>query len=73
MFVIKEDKKLSVLKIVLISAGIAAAVGAAVAAVIIWKKKKSATKQIEDEIDAAIDAAFAEDAEIVSVDVVDAE
>lgn len=73
MFVIKEDKKVSVLKIVLISAGIAAVVGAAVAAVIIWKKKKNATKQIEDEIDAAIDAAFAEDAEIVSVDVVDAE
>lgn len=73
MFVIKEDKKVSVLKIVLISAGIAAVVGAAVAAVIIWKKKKNTTKQIEDEIDAAIDAAFAEDAEIVSVDVVDAE
>lgn len=73
MFVIKEDKKVSVLKIVLISAGIAAVVGAAVAAVVIWKKKKNATKQIEDEIDAAIDAAFAEDAEIVSVDVVDAE
>ena len=70
MYVVKE-KKVDVLKIVLISAGIAAVVGAAVATFIIWKKK-SANKQIEKEIDAAIDAALAEEenADEISVEIV---
>ena len=45
-------------------------IGAGVAVFLIWKKKKDANKQIEEEIDAAIDAAFAEEdvAEIESVE-----
>ena len=71
MYVVKEEQKVNVLKIVLICLGIAAVVGAIVAGVIIWKKKKNEKKQIEEQIDAAIDAAFAEeDTEVVSVDIV---
>ena len=60
MYVVKE-KKGNTLKVVLIVLGILAVVGAGVAAFLIWKKKKDANKQIEEEIDAAIDAAFAEE------------
>lgn len=60
MYVVKE-KKSNTWKVVLIVLGILAVVGAGVAAFLIWKKKKDANKQIEEEIDAAIDAAFAEE------------
>ena len=58
MFAVKKEKnKASVLKFALIIVSVTAAV---VVAVIIWKKKRIKDKQIEEEIDAAIDAAFAE-------------
>ncbi len=60
MYVVKE-KKTETWKIVLIVLGVLAVVGAGVAAFLIWKKKKDENKQIEEEIDAAIDAAFAEE------------
>lgn len=60
MYVVKE-KKTETWKIVLIVLGVLAVVGAGVAAFLIWKKKKDENKQIEKEIDAAIDAAFAEE------------
>lgn len=59
MYVVKE--KTNTWKIVLIVLGVLAVVGAGVAAFLVWKKKRDANKKIEDEIDAAIDAAFAED------------
>ena len=72
MYVIKEEKKSNTLKIVLIVLAVVAVVGAGVAAFLIWKKKKDANKQIEEEIDAAIDAAFAEE-ETAEVEVVEAD
>ena len=72
MFIIKEKKKnVSIVKIVLIVAGILAAVAAVGAALMVWKKKCCKDKQIEEEIDAAIDAAFTED-EAAEVEVVEA-
>ena len=70
MYVV-EEKKNNTWKVVLIVLGVLAVVGAGVAAFLIWKKKKDANKQIEEEIDAAIDAAFAEEdvAEIEAVEV----
>ena len=59
MYVVKE--KTNTWKIVLIVLGVLAVVGAGVAAFLVWKKRRDANKKIEDEIDAAIDAAFAED------------
>ncbi len=69
MYVV-EEKKSNTWKVVLIVLGILAVIGAGVAVFLIWKKKKDANKQIEEEIDAAIDAAFAEEdvAEIESVE-----
>lgn len=72
MYVIKEEKKSNTWKIVLIVLAVVAVVGAGVAAFLIWKKKKDANKQIEEEIDAAIDAAFAEE-ETAEVEVVEAD
>jgi hypothetical protein len=57
----KEEKKFSVVKLVLVIAGIAAAVAAAAAALMFWKKKVGADKLLEDEIDAVIEEAFAAD------------
>lgn len=74
MYVIQEEKKkVSVVKIIIIVASIAAAVAAVVAAFMIWKKKFCKDKQLNDAIDAAIDAAFAEDeeADAIEVDVVE--
>lgn len=70
-----KEKKVSVLKIVIIAAGVAAAVAAVVTAIIIWKKRKDADKIIEEEIDAAIEAAFAEEesAETADVKIIDSE
>lgn len=68
MYIVKE-KKVSVLKIVLIVVGIAAATAAVVTAIMLWKKKKEADKIIEEEIDAAIEAAFADDEECETADV----
>ena len=68
MYIVKE-KKVSALKIILIVVGIAAATAAVVTAVMLWKKKKAADKIIEEEIDAAIEAAFAEDEEYETADV----
>ena len=59
MYVVKE--KNNTLKIVLIVLAVLAVIGAGVAVFFIWKKKRDENKKIEDEIDAAIDAAFAED------------
>lgn len=61
MLVIKEKKKVNAVKLVLIIAGAVAAVAAIGALFMIWKKKCCKDKQIEAEIDAAIEAAFAED------------
>lgn len=74
MFVIKkEEKKVSIVKIILITASVAAAVAAIATAFLIWKKKFCQDKQLDEAIDAAIDAAFAEDeeAEAIEVDVVE--
>lgn len=62
MFVVNEEKKkVSVVKIIVVTAAIAAGVAAIVTALMIWKKKKCIEKQLDEEIEAAIDAAFAED------------
>lgn len=71
MYVVQE-KKTSTLKIVLIVLAVLAVVGAGVAAFLIWKKKRDENKKIEDEIDAAIDAAFAED-DCTEVAIIDSE
>ncbi|MBQ8408732.1 MAG: hypothetical protein IJY39_07690 [Clostridia bacterium] len=76
MYVIKEEKKkVNALKIVFLVVGIVAAVAAVLAAIMVWKKKKCGEKQIEEEIEAAINAAFAEDdeAETAEVQIVEAE
>ena len=64
----KEKKKVKTVKTVLIIVGIVAAAAAVVAAVMLWKKKRVRDKQIEEEIDAAIGMAFAED-ETVTADI----
>ena len=61
MFFVKE-KKVSIWKIVAISATVAAVVAAAVAAIMMWKKKIFAQKRIEQEIEAIIEKKFAEQA-----------
>ncbi len=62
MFIIKEKKKKSsAVKIVLIIAGIFAALAAVGAVLMLIKNKFCKDKQIEAEIDAAINAAFAEE------------
>ena len=67
MYVVKE-KKGNTLKVVLIVLAILAVIGAGVAAFMWWrKKKKNSDKKFEKEIDAAIDAAFAEDESIEDV------
>ena len=71
MYVV-EGKKNNTWKVVLIVLGVLAVVGAGVAAFLIWKKKKDANKQIEEEIDAAIDAAFAEE-DVTEIEVVEAD
>ena len=60
MYVVKE-KNYTALKVVLAVLAVLLVVGAGVAVFLIWKKKRDENKKIEDEIDAAIDAAFAED------------
>ena len=61
MLIIREKKKSGAIKIVLLVAGIVAAVAALGAMLMIFKKKCCKNKQIEAEIDAAINAAFAEE------------
>lgn len=60
MFTTKK-KKFNIVKIILLTAAIAAAVAAIATAFMIWKKKTMMDRKIEEEIDAAIDSAFAED------------
>jgi predicted SpoU family rRNA methylase len=62
MFVIrKEKKKISVFKIVVLTATVAAAVASVVTALLIWKKKIWEGKKLANDIDAVVDAAFAEE------------
>ena len=64
MFIIKkEKKKVNIGKIIAITAVIAAGVAAVVTALMFWKKKKCMEQQLDNEIDAAIEAAFAEEAQ----------
>ena len=67
MLVLKK-KKANAWKIVLIVAGIVLAVAAVVVAVMLWKKKRLEDKKIEEEIEAEIDAALAEE-EALTADV----
>ena len=57
----KEEKKFSIVKLVLVIAGIAAGLAAAASALMFWKNKVGADKQLEDEIEAVIEEAFAAD------------
>jgi flagellar basal body-associated protein FliL len=59
----EEKKSVSVFKIILIAASVAAAVAAVVTVLMFWKKKKCVDKQLEAEIDAVVDEAFAAEEE----------
>lgn len=74
MYVTKEEKKkFSIVKLVVIIASIAAIAATFFAAFMFWKKKFGKAKELENQIDAAIDAAFAEeeDVETIELDVVE--
>ena len=61
MFGFQQEKKFSIVKLVLVIAGIATGLAAAASALMFWKNKVGADKQLDDEIDAVIEEAFAAD------------
>ena len=74
MYEIREEKKsFSIVKLIVIIASIAALAAAFAAAFMFWKKKFGKAKDLENQIEAAIDAAFAdeEDVETIELDVVE--
>ena len=71
MYVIKEEKKVSIVKIIVITAAIAAGIAAIATAIMFWRKKKCAENQLDNEIDAAIEAAFAEEAQTAELQTAD--
>ena len=74
MYTIQEEKKsFSIVKLVVIITTVAAIAATFAAAFMFWKKKFGKAKALENQIDAAIEAAFAdeEDVETVELDVVE--
>ena len=72
MYTITENKKSGALKALIIISIIAASAASICATLMIWKKKCCKDKMIEDEIDAAIDAALSEESTSDTEEVIEA-